>query len=824
MRSASHGVGSFVLKSLIIAFFVVGAGYSLWQQHSVADPQQSDIDTQLATDSGASSASMAFASADVQAPALPWAAADYYRHLVESKSAPSQDAAQQPASAQDPPTQDPPTQDPPTQDPPVQDPPPTVDPQDATEQSEVRPGRRGAGERQGRRGNREGRRGRGAGPGAGQEGDNAAAAESDGQDADESSASDDDGSDEESGEGRGGRSRGDRSEASEKKKPREGIPVQHPLIEERCVVCHVRDDEGKMTRISYMRKTPEAWEISVKRMARLYFVSLTPEEAKEVVRYLSEEHGLSRSEARAAMYESERRVHWSEEDRDDDLRQTCAECHTLGRVLSERRDEEEWKLLKATHLALYPLVGFQSFRGRSSGGGRSRGEDSESESEGGSSSRGGRGQDRADRVLATLAKEQGLFSDEWRNWNQEKREVPLEGNWIVKGHEVGRGPIRGTLELKRISTGEYESQWRWLRADGRTVVRNGTGLFYAGHSWRGRSTSTAPGELGSLKEVMLLDESWIRMEGRLFTGEYNELGIEVELLRASDTPTILGVLGGELAVPSSANRIEVIGCGFPEKVVAADFHLGKGITVLGLERHDATRVSLLVDVEPDLPLGKRAIDFRILQGPRVITLYDTIDGIRIRPNPGFSRVGGKMRPKQLERFEAVAFTRGPDGVPYNEDDVDLMTVPVKWHLEEFPIRPGDDDLQFVGELDENTGVFTPAIDGPNPERRFNANNIGDVYVVATCTMTVPERKEVKEETEEDEGDGSNGDSEEDSSEGSEPNSGEDSEDSTVEDGKKQIVAADEPPKMVEKEFRARGHLLVTVPIYVKWDQYEWNQR
>ena len=58
--------------------------------------------------------------------------------------------------------------------------------------------------------------------------------------------------------------------------------MEHPLIEERCVVCHVRDDEGKMSRISYMRKTPEAWEISVKRMARLYFVSLTPEEAKEV--------------------------------------------------------------------------------------------------------------------------------------------------------------------------------------------------------------------------------------------------------------------------------------------------------------------------------------------------------------------------------------------------------------------------------------------------------------------------------------------------------------------------------------------------------------
>jgi len=50
------------------------------------------------------------------------------------------------------------------------------------------------------------------------------------------------------------------------------------------------------------------------------------------------------------------------------------------------------------------------------------------------------------------------------------------------------------------------------------------------------------------------------------------------------------------------------------------------------------------------------------------------------------------------------------------------------------------------------------------------------------------------------------------------------------DGSKKLdeateVAIDEgPPKMIEKQFRARGHLLVTVPIYVKWDQYKWNQR
>ncbi|MGE4632966.1 MAG: quinohemoprotein amine dehydrogenase subunit alpha, partial [Planctomycetota bacterium] len=760
MRSGPQASTTSIPKLLVVALLVLGIGVFIGQRSAVPvnESGESESNASGVVSDTVPTTGIAAASAKMPPPSLPGSVAQYYRSLAEGKpAAPEQESGQERAVSQDPPVADP-----------VQSAGDTTE-QEAVEQQDPPPTRRGAGERQGRRGNRPGRTGRGEGGrgAAARGGDEAqavgaeAGAEGGSAQATEQTSGE---GDEAASEGGRERSRGDRSEARRKKKPREGIPVHHPLIEERCVVCHVRDDEGKMTRISYMRKTPEAWEISIKRMVRLYFVSLTPEEAKETVRYLSEEHGLSHAEARAAMYETERRVHWSEEDQNEDLRETCADCHTLGRVFSERRDDEEWKLLKATHLALYPLVDFQSFQDR----GRGRSRESSGEEQGGSSTDRSRqrNEDRADRVLAALAKEQPLFNDEWRSWNQEKREVPLEGRWIVSGHEVGRGDIHGTLDLKQTATGEYESQWRWRRADGRTVVRKGTGLFYAGHSWRGRSTSTAPGELESLREVLLLDESWVRMEGRLFTGEYNELGIEMELLRDGETPTILALQGAEMAVPCEGNTFEVLGCGFPEDLAADDFHLGKGLTVTAAERHDDTHVTLRVDVAAKTPLGKRAIDFRIHHGPSEITLYDTIDGIRIRPNPGFSRVGGKMRPKQLERFEAVAFHRGPDGVPYNEDDVELMMVPVKWHLEEFPIRPGDDDIQFVGELDEETGVFTPGIDGPNPERRFNANNIGDVYVVATCTLTVPERKEVKKEQDEDSDEDSDGDSDEDSDEDS----------------------------------------------------------
>ena len=48
-----------------------------------------------------------------------------------------------------------------------------------------------------------------------------------------------------------------------------GIPVTNALILDECGVCHEADDEGRMQRISYLRKTPEGWQITLKRMIRM---------------------------------------------------------------------------------------------------------------------------------------------------------------------------------------------------------------------------------------------------------------------------------------------------------------------------------------------------------------------------------------------------------------------------------------------------------------------------------------------------------------------------------------------------------------------------
>ena len=72
-----------------------------------------------------------------------------------------------------------------------------------------------------------------------------------------------------------------------------------------------------------------------------------------------------------------------------------------------------------------------------------------------------------------------------------------------------------------------------------------------------------------------------------------------------------------------------------------------------------------------------------------------------------------------------------DGKMHTADDVELGPVDVTWSVEEFYSVYGDDDKEFVGSLSP-TGFFTPASDGPNPQRKFSRNNYGDVWVVATA--------------------------------------------------------------------------------------------
>ena len=133
------------------------------------------------------------------------------------------------------------------------------------------------------------------------------------------------------------------------------------------------------------------------------------------------------------------------------------------------------------------------------------------------------------------------------------------------------------------------------------------------------------------------------------------------------------------------------------------------------------------------------------------------------PQAGLARLGGIRFAKRTEQFEARAWSYGPDGKPDTKDDLDLGPVSAAWSIEEFTAVFGDDDKAWAGTIDAG-GLFTPAEDGPNPKRQGSRNNVGDLWVVAT-------------------------------------------------------LSADRALK-AKAPLRARAHLIVTVPLYSRWDQPE----
>src|SRR6267142_3968504 len=135
-----------------------------------------------------------------------------------------------------------------------------------------------------------------------------------------------------------------------------GIPIDHQLTINKCGGCHQRDGSGMMRRLSYIRKTPEVWEQAIKRMVRLNDLVIKPEEAREILRYLSTNNGLAPEEARPVFWEAEHRMFRDQSDQipADALQHTCNYCHTIGRVLNQRRTRDDYEKLISMHIGLFP--------------------------------------------------------------------------------------------------------------------------------------------------------------------------------------------------------------------------------------------------------------------------------------------------------------------------------------------------------------------------------------------------------------------------------------------------------------------------------------
>ena len=502
-------------------------------------------------------------------------------------------------------------------------------------------------------------------------------------------------------------------------KPEEGIPISDATVLKACGSCHRPDDKGQMSRISFQRNTPEGWQLVIQRMASLNGLNIDPDTARHVVKYLSNNLGLAPEEARPAAWDAERRPNDFKYTASSDAEATCNKCHSLGRVIAQRRTKTEWELLIAMHRGWYPLVDNQAFR-RNGPPPPSTATD-------------GRPPDNRhpiEKALDHLVKTFPLKTPEWTAWSANMRPARLDGTWALSGWEAGKGAIYGTVTIATAPSSPEEftttATYRVARS-GETVTRTGRGIVYTGFQWRGRSSTPAPDS--AVREVMTVDRNWRSMEGRWFTGGYDELGIDVKLERVAGETRALGTDRTALKQGGAGQPLKIYGVNLGT-LQPRDIDLGPGVTVTRIVNATADVLTVAVDVAAGAAPGSRDLFVGGASRQKALAVYEKIDGIKVKPDWAMARVGGDTFPKMLAQFEAWAYSNGADGKPDSPDDIDLGMVDAAWSMEEYAATYNDDDIKFVGTLNEATGRFTPNVDGPNPTRVGARNNIGDVWVVA----------------------------------------------------------------------------------------------
>src|SRR5262249_34679546 len=158
---------------------------------------------------------------------------------------------------------------------------------------------------------------------------------------------------------------------------------------------------------------------------------------------------------------------------DKDTERTCITCHSMGRVVSQRRTKEEWTLLLEMHRAIYP--GTDTVFRRTAG----RREPPQA---------GGPPPDNRhpmDRAIEHLSSVFPLTTSEWAAWSATMRPPQLQGRWALAGYQPGRGPIFGQVVITGqgdANSADFTTQTTFTYArGGQTVSRTGRSVVYTGY-------------------------------------------------------------------------------------------------------------------------------------------------------------------------------------------------------------------------------------------------------------------------------------------------------------------------------------------------------
>lgn len=495
-------------------------------------------------------------------------------------------------------------------------------------------------------------------------------------------------------------------DGGKKEQETEVVQVEYSeLVQQSCITCHA-GDQGEAKRIGEVRKTPEGWEDTISRMQRLWGVNITPEQKADIVQELSLTNGLAPEETDKIMYwlTENGSTYESQDGEFEQLQNTCISCHAGGRPLAQYRTEDEWAKLKDFHIGMNPSTIYQM--------------------------RTVKWEEETEEVLKYLASIQKFDSDEWKDWQANGETHDVTGDWRIVGYQPGVGLYGGDASFEKKADDQFFEKRTMVMTNGETKEYEGNVRLYTGYSLR---SSLASGE-EKVRGIYNVSKDGKTIEGRgtavLDKGIYAD-----EKYYPADETALLATWPQSVRA-THEETVRVIGAKLPEGLKPEDFKVSKGLTVQEVVKQEGNDVWLKIssDVKENTTL-EIALNDAPEKGVE-LAAYTKLDGVKVVPEKGVARLFYVDR-RQSTQFEAIGVLAGPDGKVGTEDDIEVGPIHVDWSMVEFG---DDDDIKFAGQLDAATGRFTPADGGPNEERAWDANNGGNMTVVATYTDPVTQEK------------------------------------------------------------------------------------
>ncbi len=467
------------------------------------------------------------------------------------------------------------------------------------------------------------------------------------------------------------------------------------LVVRKCIHCHAFEN-GKLARISDMRTTPEEWTVIIDRMHRLHKMPLTGSDMGDLLKALCATQMLTPQEASEVAYinlfNNPQTMETPANPDEQKLFTTCVRCHSAAKIRSYRMTPTAWKKLRDFHLYMDPAIMYQM--------------------------REMYWRKQADEVLDWLGREQPYRHD----WTAPT--ASPAGQWLVLGHEPGKGNYRGEASIKADGDDEYSITGTLEYTDGTSETFAGSGTLYGGYALRTRTRHNGAKTMGAysfVDGVISGEHQHEAPDFRTSAATWYPLDKNSRVLRIS--PAYL--LSGE------QTHVVIEGVALPELRKQDVAVANKDVEVVQVVSSKPGAAELVLSYKGEA-VASTSLRLKSLDAGQ-LTLAPRIDYLRVTPGMGRARVsGGVHYPAEGVQFEAVAYSKGADA-DNAADDLRLGPVPARFSLEEEATRPDDDDLDYVGVI-EPDGTYIPHGDYNSiPSRKFEIEGTGLVKVVAKYT-------------------------------------------------------------------------------------------